>query len=85
MKYILFRSEGSLNQHIKLKHPEHYQTMIANNPSLPCLSKKDSTFNNNENRSLNSESNYDREDDDEVNIMTEEEDNDDDDDAGHYS
>lgn len=41
-----YGSEGSLNQHIKLKHPEHYQQMSANNQNLAGLSKRDSTLNN---------------------------------------
>lgn len=32
---INFRSEGSLNQHIKIKHPEFYQQMQTTNPNLP--------------------------------------------------
>ncbi|CDW90819.1 zinc c2h2 type family protein [Stylonychia lemnae] len=44
-----YGSEGSLNQHIKLKHPEFYQQMSAANPSLPGIndSKRggDSTVN----------------------------------------
>lgn len=41
-----YGSEGSLNQHIKLKHPEFYQQMSANNQNLAGLSKRDSTLNN---------------------------------------
>lgn len=26
---ILYRSEGSLNQHLKLKHPEYYRQQVA--------------------------------------------------------
>lgn len=41
-----YGSEGSLNQHIKLKHPEFYQQMSANNPNLIMGSKRgDSSIN----------------------------------------
>lgn len=52
-----YGSEGSLNQHIKLKHPEYYQQMSANNQNLAGLSKRDSTLNNDDDgKSINSES-----------------------------
>lgn len=54
---ILSRSEGSLNQHIKLKHPEFYAQMSANNQNIAGLSKRESTLN--DGKSMNSES-YDR-------------------------
>ena len=70
--FILIRSEGSLNQHIKLKHPEYYLILAANNPNLQCLSKKESSFN--DGRSINSgDSNRDKED----NIMSDESEDDD--------
>jgi len=40
-----YGSEGSLNQHIKLKHPEFYQQMSANNQNIAGLSKRESTIN----------------------------------------
>jgi hypothetical protein len=41
-----------LNQHIKLKHPEYYQQMSANNQNLAGMSKRDSTLNNDDGKSL---------------------------------
>ena len=61
-----YGSEGSLNQHIKLKHPEFYAQMSAANPNLAgtgALSKHDSSLN--DGKSLNSDS-YGGESDDEV-------------------
>ena len=49
-----FRSEGSLNQHIKLKHNEYYIQMSANNPNMAGMSKRDSSCN--DGKSMNSES-----------------------------
>lgn len=40
--YFDIRSEGSLNQHIKLKHPEFYAQMSANNANIE-LSKRESS------------------------------------------
>lgn len=51
-----YGSEGSLNQHIKLKHPEYYQQMSANNQNLAGMSKRDSTLNGDDGKSINSDS-----------------------------
>jgi hypothetical protein len=51
---LFHRSEGSLNQHIKLKHNEYYIQMSANNPNMAALSKRDSSLN--DGKSINSES-----------------------------
>lgn len=56
-----YGSEGSLNQHIKLKHPEYYQQMSANNQNLAggALSKRDSTINHDDDgRSLDGSDSY---------------------------
>jgi hypothetical protein len=66
-----YGSEGSLNQHIKLKHPELYAQMCANNQNI---SKLGSSINGEESKSMrgdrdhddfddNSENEYDDEDD----------------------
>jgi hypothetical protein len=67
-----YGSEGSLNQHIKLKHPELYAQMCANNQNI---SKLGSSINGEESKSLrdgrdigdsysdNSDNEYDDEDD----------------------
>ena len=34
-----------MNQHIKLKHPEFYQQMSANNQNLAGMSQRDHTLN----------------------------------------
>ena len=50
-----------MNQHIKLKHPEYYQQMSANNQNLPggALSKRDSTINHDDDgRSLDGSDSY---------------------------
>ena len=55
----LFSSEGSLNQHIKLKHPEFYAQMSANNQNIAGLSKQGSQINGDDSRSLESDSDRD--------------------------
>ena len=53
---IVYRSEGSLNQHIKLKHPEIYSQMSVNNQNIGGLSKRGSSIDDDDGRSINTDS-----------------------------
>ena len=52
-----YGSEGSLNQHIKLKHPEFYAQMSANNANLE-LSKRESSEGNSDYEDSDEEGSY---------------------------